>query len=166
MSEEFYKEALKNGQKEKRHLISQGEYPYLPAMEEMMSKERLNSGIKLGVMQIPIEFIVGTKTKARTNAFAANFMPLLEESSEFAVKWKTLCKEHLEEGIREPIWVYEYMNRFYVEEGNKRVSVLKFFGAISIPAQVIRILPPKGEASELKLYYEFLNFYKCTNYCN
>ena len=162
MPEEFYKEALKNGQKEKRHLISQGEYPYLPAMEEMMSKERLNSGIKLGVMQIPIEFIVGTKTKARTNAFAANFMPLLEESSEFAVKWKTLCKEHLEEGIREPIWVYEYMNRFYVEEGNKRVSVLKFFGAISIPAQVIRILPPKGEASELKLYYEFLNFYKCT----
>lgn len=162
MPEQFYKEALKLGQKEKRHLISQGHYPYLPVMEEMMSKERLNSGMRLGVMQVPTEFIVGTKTAGRTNAFAANFMPLFDEKSEFAVKWKDLCKAHLEEGIREPIKVYEYMNRFYVEEGNKRVSVLKFFGAVSIPAQVTRILPPKGEAPELRLYYEFLDFYKCT----
>ena len=162
MPEQFYKEALKLGQKEKRHLISRGKYPYLAVMDEMMSKERLNSGMRLGVMQVPAEFIVGTKTKGRTNAFAANFMPLLEESSEFAVKWKMLCKAHLEEGIREPVKVYEYMNRFYVEEGNKRVSVLKFFGAVLIPAQVVRILPPKGDAPELKLYYEFLDFYKCT----
>lgn len=162
MPEQFYREALKLGQKEKRHLISRGQYPYLPVMEDMMSKERLNSGTRLGIMQVPAEFIVGTKTEGRTNAFAANFMPLFEEKSEFAVKWKSLCKAHLEEGIREPIKVYEYMNRFYVEEGNKRVSVLKFFGAVSIPAQVTRILPPKGEAKELKLYYEFLDFYKCT----
>ena len=162
MPEEFYKEALKRGQKEKRHLISRGQYPYLPVMEDMMSKERFNSGVKLGVMQIPTEFIVGTKTEGRTNAFAANFMPLLDSSTEFAVKWKCLCQSHLEEGIREPVKLYEYMNRFYVEEGNKRVSVLKFFGAAAIPAQVIRILPPKGEEPELKLYYEFLDFYKCT----
>ena len=162
MPEQFYREALKAGQKEKRRLISRGQYPYLPVMEEMMSKERLNSGARLGVMQVPAEFIVGTKTEGRTNAFAANFMPLFEEKTEFAVKWKSLCKAHLEEGIREPIKVYEYMNRFYVEEGNKRVSVLKFFGAASIPAQVTRILPPKGEAKELKLYYEFLEFYKYT----
>ncbi len=162
MPEQFYKEALKAGQKEKRHLISRGQYPYLPVMDEMMSKERLNSGKRLGVMQIPAEFIVGTKTEGRTNAFAANFMPLLDPASEFAFKWRMLCKAHLEEGIRDPIKVYEYMNRFYVEEGNKRVSVLKFFGAVSIPAQVIRILPPKGEEKELKLYYEFLDFYNCT----
>ena len=162
MTDEYYKEALKLGQKEKRHLISQGKHPYLTVMDEMMSKERLNAGMSLGIMQVPVEFIVGTKTKGRTNAFAANFMPLLETSSEFAMKWKRLCKAHLEEGIREPIKAYEYMNRFYVEEGNKRVSVLKFFGAVSIPAQVVRVLPPKGAARELKLYYEFLDFYKCT----
>lgn len=162
MSEQFYKEALKQGQKEKRHLISRGQYPYLPVMEEMMSKERLNTGKSIGVMQVPAEFIVGTKTEGRTNAFAANFMPLLEDGTEFAYKWKDLCDAHLNEGIRDPIKVYEYMNRFYVEEGNKRVSVLKFFGAVSIPAQVTRILPPKGEEPELKLYYEFLDFYNCT----
>ena len=162
MPEQFYKEALKLGQKEKRHLVSRGQYPYLSVLDDMMSKERLNTGKYIGVMQIPAEFIVGTKTEGRTNAFAANFMPLLEDGTEFAYKWKALCNAHLEEGIREPIKVYEYMNRFYVEEGNKRVSVLKFFGAVSIPAQVTRILPPKGEEKELKLYYEFLDFYNCT----
>ncbi len=160
MPEQFYKDALKLGQKEKRQCVSQGRYPYLPILEEVVSKERLAAGIKLGIMQIPAEYIVGTKTEGRTNAFAANFMPLLSESTEFAEKWKRLCEAHLEEGIREPIKVYEYMNRYYVEEGNKRVSVLKFFDAVSIPAQVTRIMPPTGEAKELKLYYEFLDFYK------
>lgn len=162
MPEQFYREALKRGQKEKRRLVSQGQYPYLPVMDEMMPKESLNSGTRLGIMQVPAEFIVGTKSEGRTNAFAANFMPLFDEKSEFAVKWKSLCKAHLEEGIREPIKVYEYMNRFYVEEGNKRVSVLKFFGAVSIPAQVIRVMPPKGDDPELKMYEEFLEFYKNT----
>lgn len=128
----------------------------------MVSKERLAAGTRLGVMQIPAEFIVGTKTEGRTNAFSVNFMPLLPESTEFAQKWKILCEAHLEEGIREPIKVYEYMNRYYVEEGNKRVSVLKFFGASSIPAQVTRILPPVGDAPELRLYYEHLEFVRCT----
>ena len=162
MEKKFYKDALKLGQKEKRRLVSQGRYPYLPVLEEMVSKERLNSGIGLGIVNVPSEFFVGTKTEGRTNAFAANFMPLLDENTEFALKWRNLCKAHLGEGIREPVKVYEYMNRYYVEEGNKRVSVLKFFGAAAIPAQVIRILPPKGDAKELKLYYEFLDFYNCT----
>lgn len=162
MPEKFYKEALKLGQKEKRHLVSRGQYPYLSVLDDMITRERLNTGKYIGLMQIPMEFIVGTKTEGRTNAFAANFMPLLEDGTEFAYKWKDLCDAHLEEGIRDPIKVYEYMNRFYVEEGNKRVSVLKFFGAVSIPAQVTRILPPKGEEPELKLYYEFLDFYNCT----
>ena len=162
MPENYYKEALKLGQKEKRHLVSQGRYPYLTVLEDMMSKERINTGVRLGLMNIPTEFIVGTKTEGRTNAFAANFMPLLDERTEFCAKWQSLCKAHMEEGIREPIKAYEYMNRYYVEEGNKRVSVLKFFGAVSIPAQVIRILPPKIDAPEIRLYYEFLDFYKCT----
>ncbi len=163
MPENFYKEALKKGQKEKRHRVSRGQYPYLPVLEDMISKERLNTGIKLsGVIQIPSEFIMGTKTEGRTNAFAANFMPLLEDHTEFADKWKNLCKAHMEEGIRDAVKVYEYMNRYYVEEGNKRVSVLKFFDAVSIPAQVTRILPPQGEEPELKRYYELLEFYKCT----
>ena len=54
----------------------------------------------------------------------------------------------------------QYMNKFYVEEGNKRVSVMKFFGAISIPGTVTRILPKKTNDKNVKVYYEFVNFYR------
>ena len=86
-------------------------------------------------------------------------MPILEDGTEFADKWKRLCNAHLTEGIRDPIKAYEYMNRFYVEEGNKRVSVLKFFDALTIPGHVIRIMP-EGSGDDVDLYNEFVEFYK------
>ena len=54
------------------------------------------------------------------------------------------------------------MNRFYVLEGHKRVSVLKYFDAVSIPAVVTRILPTPNDSVESKIYYEFLEFYHYT----
>ena len=159
MPEQYYKEAQKLAMKEYRSCVSKGLNPILPVLDDFIPAEKLATGIRLGVIQIPAEFIVGTKTLARTNSFARNFMPLLSEHSEFAVKWQSLCSSHLSEGIRDPIKVYEYMNRYYVEEGNKRVSVLKFFDAVNISADVIRILPSR-EAPETELYYEFVSFYK------
>ena len=48
------------------------------------------------------------------------------------------------------------MGRFYVQEGNKRVSVLKYFDAISIPSYVTRIIPAREDTPESRIYYEFL----------
>ena len=87
-------------------------------------------------------------------------MPILGEDSEFASKWSKLSTSQTEEGIRDPIKAYEYMNYFFVEEGNKRVSVMKFFGAVSIPGNVIRIVPNRTEERENKIYYEFMDFYE------
>ena len=56
-------------------------------------------------------------------------MPLLDPHSEFAAKWINLCGSHLKEGIREPVTACEFMGHFYIVEGNKRVSVLKYFDA-------------------------------------
>ena len=162
MSDQYYKEALRLGQKEYRACMSRGESPYLPALDEIVSGESYTAIESLGLVQVPAEFIVGTKTTGRTTAFARNFMPLLEEKSEFAAKWRSLCYAHLQEGIRDSIKVYEYMNRYYVEEGNKRVSVLKFFDAISIAAEVKRILPRRDGDKNVELYYEFVDFYKCS----
>ena len=103
---------------------------------------------------------MGTKTVGRSNAFAGNYMPILGPETEFARKWAILSTSHVEEGIREPIKAYEYMNRFYVQEGNKRVSVMKFFDVVSIPGDVIRIVPKKTEEKENRLYYEFMDFYE------
>lgn len=55
----------------------------------------------------------------------------------------TLSTAQQEEGITDPIIAYEYMNKFYVLEGNKRVSVLKYYDAVSVMGQVTRILPKK-----------------------
>lgn len=154
----YYKEAQRRAQKEFRACTSRGEYPYPPVLDDFVCRDQLNRGVNLGTVQIPLEFVVGTCTDIRTNAFARNFMPLLEEDSEFATKWQALCQAHVEEGIRDPIKVYEYMNRYYVQEGNKRVSVLKFFGGDVVTASVIQILPERNETPESQLYYELLEF--------
>lgn len=160
MSDRSYPDALQLGKKEYRSCIARGYYPYLPVLDEILPEQKINMGIDIGVIQIPAENLVGTLTAGRTTAFARNFMPLMHPKTEFAVKWESLCQSHLQEGIREPVKVYEYMNRFYVQEGNKRVSVLKYFNAVEIRAQVIRIMPERNETKESKLYYEFVDFYK------
>ena len=116
--------------------------------------------VSLGLVQIPIDQIVGTRYEGRSNAFSGNFMPILNEDTEFARKWAALSSSHEEEGIRDPIKACEYMNKFYIVEGNKRVSVMKYFEAISIPGTVTRIIPKRTEEKENKIYYEFLDFYK------
>lgn len=154
----YYKDALKLGQKEYRACLSKGISPCLSALDDFIPVERSMAGTDLGLVQIPSEFIVGTKTRGRVNSFAPNFMPVLDVGTEFADKWERLCQAHLDEGIREPIRAYEYLNRFYVEEGNKRVSVLKFFGAPEITGHVIRVMPER--TAETERYYEFVDFYK------
>ncbi|MBR1780251.1 MAG: BMP family ABC transporter substrate-binding protein, partial [Oscillospiraceae bacterium] len=116
----------------------------------------------LGTVSIAIDQIAGTLTASRRDAFSPSFYPLLEEDSEFAAKWTALAKAHLEEGIQEPITALEYLNRFYVVEGHKRVSVLRYFGATTVSANVRRILPPRSDAPEVQVYYEFLEFYRIT----
>ena len=158
MPELYYKEAQKLAQKEYRARAAAGQSTALPALDELVPPDRLLKGVDLGIVQIPTEWVVGTKSAGRVNAFAPNFLPIMEDDSEFAQKWQRLCDAHLTEGIRDPIKAYEYLNRYYVEEGNKRVSVLKFFDAPSIAAHVIRILPERNADTES--YYEFIDFYK------
>lgn len=37
---------------------------------------------------------------------------------------------------------------------------MKYFGAVSIPGNVIRIVPKRTEEKENKIYYEFMDFYQ------
>lgn len=168
MSYEKYSSALKAGQKEYRNRLMKGDYPYLPALDEILSYVKVEYEVSLGLCEVPLELIVGTRTRGRTNAFAANFMPLLDTYSEFANKWIRLYTSLQEEGLRDPVKVYEFMNRFYVLEGNKRISVLKYLDAYSVPCNVIRVVPKRSDTKENIIYYEFLDFYAVTgiNYIN
>ncbi|MBQ3329882.1 MAG: BMP family ABC transporter substrate-binding protein [Ruminococcus sp.] len=160
MAETYYKDALKLGLKEVQTRKANGEPTLLPALDEILPADKSTTVMNLGLVAIPIKQIVGTKTGGRSSAFAANFMPIFDEDTEFAVKWKHLCEAHLTEGIHDPIKAFEYMNRFYVLEGNKRVSVLKFFGADTIEGVVTRIMPERDGSEEVEIYYEFVAFYQ------
>lgn len=159
---ETYAKARKLALKSFRENSSKGSYPYLQALDDILPMTSTAAEEELGIMDIPTELIAGTKSKARTTAFADNFMPLLSEKTEFAMKWEKLYETHQEEGIRDPVEVYEFLNHFYVAEGNKRVSILKYCHAPMIQASVTRILPEKNDAPENKLYYEYLDFYRLT----
>ena len=160
MSEVEYIEALKLGKKEQRNCMTHGRFPYLPVLDEILTEQDIQSEVPLGLVNIPLDYVVGTATKGRTNAFAANFMPLLETKTEFANKWSALADAQINEGIRDPIICYEFLNRYYVVEGNKRVSVLKYFKADSILANVIRKVPKLTDDYEIKLYYELMKFHE------
>ena len=158
MGEAEYQEALKLGKKEYKACVARGRFPYLPVLDDILSREEVRTEQNMGLVKIPLEYVVGTSTMGRTYSFAANFMPILGEGTEFAIKWTNLSEAQVNEGIRDPIKAYEYMNRYYVVEGNKRVSVLKYFKADSVQAFVTRKIPKYSDDIEIKLYYEYMKF--------
>ena len=165
MTEEYkeeYKKARKAAMKQYRTCASKGWSLYPPVLDEVCAYVKTAGEEVLGEMEIPLSLVTGTRTAGRQNAFSKDFLPILPENSEFARKWITLYEAQMEEGIRDPILVYEFMHRFYVQEGNKRVSVMKYLDASRIMARVIRVIPEKTDDPSVKLYYEFMEFYRST----
>lgn len=161
-TEEFI-QALKLGQKEYKEASAAGKQLHPLVLDELLSDDIAESVIDVGLVDIPAERIVGVKSSGRVTAFSATFRPLLDLKTEFGTKWVSLCEAHLgETGITDPIQCYEYLGNFYVQEGNKRVSVLRHFDAPQIPAYVKRVLPIKTDDPRNQAYYEFLEFYKDT----
>lgn len=163
MVTEEYSRALKLGTKEANEFASQGKPTNPAVLDEILPENSAQVVQDLGLLEIPAERIIGTKSAGRITAFSPSFLPLMEIKTEFARKWMSLCAAHLgSTGIRDAIQCFEYLGNFYVQEGNKRVSVLRYFGAARIPAMVRRILPPKSDDPRIVAYYEFLDFFKAS----
>ena len=158
---EQYAAALKAGKRYYNACMARGVSPYPEVLEEILENNPAPGTEKIGLVDIPMDRIVGTWTAGRKAVFAGNFMPLLELNTEFGSKWIALCEAHLGDGgITHPITCIEYMGKFYVQEGNKRVSVLKSYDAPSIPGEVTRMIPALTDDKDVRLYYEFMKFYK------
>ncbi|MCD2346221.1 BMP family ABC transporter substrate-binding protein [Clostridium guangxiense] len=156
-ADEHYKIALKKG---KSDYSLNGSLQFL---EKILKDKEIVATINLGIFEIPLKKIIGTYSHLRSVCFSKNFLPLMDEKTEFCGKWVALCNSHLNEGINHPIKVYEYLNQYFVIEGNKRVSVLKYFDAFSISSEIIRLVPKKDKKNITNsIYYEFLDFYNKT----
>ena len=159
---EEYAKALKLGQKEVRECRAKNRPVNPEVLHQLVGDVAADRSIRVGLVDIPASRIVGTKTAGRISAFSPSFLPLLARDSEFASKWIELCAAHLTDGIRDPIVCYEYYGNFYVQEGNKRVSVLKYYESPRISGIVHRVMPEPSEEPRYKAYLEFLEFFKCT----
>lgn len=161
---DYYIDARNKGKKEYNRLKARGASGHLTSLDGILKDIEIVATVDLGVREIPLKKVVGTYFNSRRMIFSKNFMPLENLNTEFGSKWTNLCQAHLEEGIRDPIKVYEYLNYYYVMEGNKRVSVLKYFDAVKVSAHIYRMIPKYDEQDEdIKLYYAFMEFFKETN---
>ena len=162
MSQEKYFHIRKEGLRIAADLRSRGIDPGLPTLDELLPNINKLSQVPLGLCQIPLNLVEGTVTAGRMLAFTKDFYPLLDIGTEFANKWTVLYGDIVRDGLREPIKAMEYYNRYYVIEGNKRVSVMKRLDSAMIEAQVIRILPLPEDSERYRVYQEFLGFYEDT----
>lgn len=160
---DVYLHARKLALKEYSNYISQGHNGYLPYLDGILENIDFVSEVDLGLLDLPMKKIKGTYTYMRSTSFARNFMPLMDIETEFSTKWEAVYKAQVTVGLRDAIKVYEYLNWFYVIEGNKRVSVLKYLDVFSYPAHVIRMIPKYDEQNkDIRIYYAFLKFFKHT----
>ena len=158
-----YLAARKLGQREYATYMSKGRNGYLPFLDGVLKNIDIVSEVSLGEVEIPLEKVKGTYTYLRSICFARNFAPLMAERTEFAEKWQKVYDIQQNEGLRDAIKVYEYLNWFYVVEGNKRVSVLRHCGVEYYHAEVTRLIPKYDETDkDIRIYYAFLDFYKQT----
>ncbi|MBQ3705962.1 MAG: BMP family ABC transporter substrate-binding protein [Clostridia bacterium] len=153
-----YDRARQRGLRAYSQAVSEGKDPYLPVLEEKVPGLNGLNRLSLGIMSIPLDRVVGSVSRGRSFAFACNFMPILENHSEFGTKWGTLYESVAEQGLRDPVKVLEYMGYYYMIEGNKRASVMKYIGAEDVEADVTRVIPVRQDTPESTAYFEYCAF--------
>jgi basic membrane lipoprotein Med (substrate-binding protein (PBP1-ABC) superfamily) len=154
----YYPKARKLGLRSQRTALLTGKRTNLLSLEEAAGDIHRLKEISMGQEEIPLDEIAGTLTRLRARSFSRDFYPVLSEKSEFARKWENVYHYQDRQGISDPIKVYEYLRKYYVAEGNKRVSVLRYFGAVTVTADVYRLLPVRDGSPEVEIYYEFNDF--------
>ena len=159
---DFYSRARREGLRVYHAAIQANADPYLPVLEDLEPNLSQLSRLSLGILTIPLDRVVGSVSQGRSYAFANGFLPILEGGSEFASKWECLCESVEAEGVNQPITALEYLGYYYVIEGNKRTSVMKFLNATDIEADVTRVYPLKSDDPRIVSYYEYCDFTKET----
>ena len=70
---EEYIKARKAGKRDYQARMMKGQLPTLQVLDEILPPKGSYSEVPLGLVQIPIDQIVGTKSGGRSNAFAGTF---------------------------------------------------------------------------------------------
>ena len=71
MPDTEYGYALKQARKRYQDALAKGEYPYLPVLDNILADTDIVSTVSLGIMDIPLAKLVGTKTAEQLYAPSA-----------------------------------------------------------------------------------------------
>ena len=146
-----------------KRILRKGKDMKLPVLNDILDRSKMTDIVELGTVNIPVNQIVGVVIDTDRDFYTRDFQPLPSVKSEFAETWTGLYMEHLSDtGLVDPIRCCEYLGKFYVVDGKKRVSVLKAHGTTMVKAEVTRILPEKSDDIQTLSYYEFLRAYEKT----
>ena len=136
--------------------------PVLPELCNLLGTRKMTNTESLGVVEIPVNKIVGVASICGKYSYTADFLPMESPDSQYAQTWCGIYLNYLNEKEIVPITCYEYLGQFYVIDGKKRVSVMKCHGASVMNANVIRVHPSTQDSKESIQYYSFLESYKKT----
>ena len=70
---EEYGKAQKLGQKDYREKMLRGQSPFLPVLDEILRNVQVENQLPLGLVEIPIKLVVGTKTAGPHRRFCQQF---------------------------------------------------------------------------------------------
>lgn len=158
-----YSSALKRAQKMNRKRVKLSEAIHPKRLNAFLNEGMVAEKTDLGVMEIPMNMIAGIADEAGKELYSPDFLPLSPVKSAYADKWCSLYQEYKEDkAFVSPIYCYEYLGEFYVIDGKKRVSILKCRNALVTKAYVIRLVPAASEEKRIKLYEEFVEYFKLT----
>lgn len=155
-----YALASRNQQKNKKQGL-----PVCLIVLDNVSVDRLISyRMDLGVMEIPTRLIVGiAEDSEKKNLYTKEFLPLSNPNSEAANSWRYVYNDFVSsKRFNDEVQCLEYLGKFYISDGLKRVSIAKYLGEPVIRAQVIRIMPIKTDVKEVEQYYDFLFQHRIT----
>lgn len=161
---QIYRTANRTAIRAQRTAEKQGTALHPTPMNSILAEDILSYTIDLGVREIPVNQIVGIASASeKSNEYTADFLPLTSGGSKLSHQWCQLYASITDNtGITNPIRCYEYLGKFYVQDGMKRVSVLKYLGIETVSAQVVRYMPKRTVDKAIQNYYEFLIYYRQT----
>jgi len=114
-----------------------------PSFDEVQSSLRAYNRVRRGMRVVDLEKIVGSVGRRRD--FDRYFMPLRASAGE---RWKRvdLAFHGGEELPR--VSLYKIGDRYFVEDGNHRVSVARFHGVQTVEADVTEFRPVRVETRD------------------
>jgi hypothetical protein len=106
--------------------------PQHPAdLNEVVQGRRIHYRRSLGLRTVPVSEIVGSE--GRSDDFDTEFRPLVGHIRD---RWIGIAVARMRGVVLPPVSLVKFDGRYYVRDGNHRVSVARFLGQAEIEAEV------------------------------